>query len=431
MTLFKNSRPLGSFSEIRKQAVDLAHTPLGNYLLDSCEYGGPIARSSNVFTTCFEESICEVLDWAAQSAKVFVDIGANIGYHSVRISPFVDAVYAIEPSNPLSELLKINAKLCDIRNISAYQYALSDRNGEFLGSTDGPLWTHANDRASVITFDTFAAKVVFPHGPYLIKIDVDGYEGKVIEGMASFLAENGNWTEIIVEITPSLMAKFGSSPETLFKILEGIGYRVYQIDTHFGGVVRELNSPADICGKEANCLVTKNGPANVHSPYLFCNKKRRIVNAIDSEEPYEKVLEQIRTMQNPIFEDQYLRFLAITRGVVLPSEIDAGVLANFPAYLLRKGWTAYFQEEIDSARAYFDQTKKEGNAFFNDLAQVGLLRLERRGWNRPKRSWRQTLSHVMKGKSPLLDPDKSIAIQARLLDPLYFWRKNHLYYLFQ
>jgi len=76
----------------------------------------------------FEEDYLNLISKFISVNKIKIrnvlDIGANIGNHSIFFSKFSEMVYSFEPSTKAFELLKINVKN---KNIKIFKYGLSDR----------------------------------------------------------------------------------------------------------------------------------------------------------------------------------------------------------------------------------------------------------------------------------------------------------------
>ena len=118
-----------------------------------------------------------------------LDIGANIGNHSIFFSNLFERVYSFEP-NPLTfEILKINSRYASrIKNIKTYKIGISDKNGTvyFLNNPTNNgnssiisereyNKSHENAfKIEVISLDD--AKFLDGIKIGLIKIDVEGYE---------------------------------------------------------------------------------------------------------------------------------------------------------------------------------------------------------------------------------------------------------------
>lgn len=120
---------------------------------------------------------------------VAFDIGAHIGYYSRLLSPLVDTVYAFEPEPNNFALLVKNTER--YKNVVPINMAVSDQTGmqDFFLVKDS-TFRHSLvnegdcERISVDTtsLDLFA-KLKNISNVSFIKIDVEGYEEKVLEGM--------------------------------------------------------------------------------------------------------------------------------------------------------------------------------------------------------------------------------------------------------
>lgn len=119
---------------------------------------------------------------------VVLDIGANIGTHSVKMAKLAKNLLAFEPLRQSYTLLKENLRLNGCTNAIAYEYALSDSaytteyklvEGTNIGGStllDDHL-APTTESIDVITLDSLSLNQVD-----FIKMDVEGYEAKVIIG---------------------------------------------------------------------------------------------------------------------------------------------------------------------------------------------------------------------------------------------------------
>ncbi|HEX9240421.1 MAG TPA: FkbM family methyltransferase [Candidatus Bathyarchaeia archaeon] len=170
--------------------------------------------------------------------KIAFDIGAYHGQYAKLFSKRFDQVYAFEPDREAAEFLSS----LRLSNVLIYQMALSDRNGdELLYRYDGlfcpgimetfelNMNTEKGDgqyngvnpvKVRATTYDSFA-----PHLPVdLVKIDVEGAEFKVLEGMKqAFL--NRQVRRIIVELH-----NMDREKELYFR-LTNYGFNPYWIDS--------------------------------------------------------------------------------------------------------------------------------------------------------------------------------------------------------
>ena len=147
----------------------------------------------------------DFLDHAArvQSAKqpivTFLDIGANVGQHSLFMSTRCQRVIAFEPNPDVANRLKINCEANGLTNVEIHLIALGSEDGTaVLGSG---LPANSGSRSLAWSMDkTQDLMIQVRHaGRYLsseeillnkidiIKIDVEGFEKSVFSAMAALL----------------------------------------------------------------------------------------------------------------------------------------------------------------------------------------------------------------------------------------------------
>ncbi|MCO5167990.1 MAG: FkbM family methyltransferase [Planctomycetes bacterium] len=144
----------------------------------------------------------EVWDAAAtllQPGDVVWDIGAHVGTFSVLAAadPRVAVIHAFEPDPETAEVLRLNASL-NAPKINIHQFALGDEPGsgtlhEGPGANTGlSSLVAAGGRAARVvrcdTVDRLVFDVALP-APALVKIDVEGWEERVLRGARRLLAE--------------------------------------------------------------------------------------------------------------------------------------------------------------------------------------------------------------------------------------------------
>jgi FkbM family methyltransferase len=143
----------------------------------------------------FESELTEVIKRMMQPQDVFVDIGANFGWHSLNALsnyPMVQ-VHAFEPSKRMFELLKRSLDVNGYRNrCSCERVALSDRCGTSKLKTFSELdpmhaslyaladWEFQEEDVDLETLDSRAESFSSPVN--VIKCDVEGGERDVLLG---------------------------------------------------------------------------------------------------------------------------------------------------------------------------------------------------------------------------------------------------------
>jgi FkbM family methyltransferase len=132
-----------------------------------------------------------------RSPVTFFDIGANLGQHSLFLSRQVDAVHAFEPSLRAGERLRANAERNGLANIVVHPVALGDEDATgtlgsgFPGNSGSRSlsWTLPGQPTEPVTV-RHAGGYFAEHGlPRidLMKLDVEGYESRVLAGLAERL----------------------------------------------------------------------------------------------------------------------------------------------------------------------------------------------------------------------------------------------------
>lgn len=130
----------------------------------------------------------------------FYDVGANIGHHSLFMSSHADRVFAFEPFAPVRDRMARKLSHAGVRNVETFPVALGNRNqtGVFHPPTGanqgtGTLGDMLPDNVSaesisvqVVRGDDFLAARNLPPIS-LLKMDVEGYEVNVLEGLRETL----------------------------------------------------------------------------------------------------------------------------------------------------------------------------------------------------------------------------------------------------
>jgi FkbM family methyltransferase len=176
--------------------------------------------------------ICKAISDLGQG-DVFVDVGANIGYFSFLASKKVGRsgkVFSFEPSIREFKRLKHGKSLNHAENLDLYNIALSDTEGfvelsvsEYHTGTN-QLVANSSKTSLVETIPCARLENIIPHKPIgLLKVDVEGAEMKILRGCAGLL-EKKLIKQLVVEITPSYLERFGDTKEELYAFLANYEY---------------------------------------------------------------------------------------------------------------------------------------------------------------------------------------------------------------
>ena len=180
---------------------------------------------------------------------LFVDVGANVGSYSVRLSSHFTRVYAFEPNPNVLPALRKRIEDKARHNITIFQMALSDTDGQaefyldahegFTGSAEtlmpifkynpgpelgtGPAHTYVGKKSVTVNTATYDNKI--QDLADLVKIDVEGAEFRVLKGARKAL-EHRRIRNIMVELHDK------DAKEELYEILGGYGFKLKQLDPH-------------------------------------------------------------------------------------------------------------------------------------------------------------------------------------------------------
>lgn len=176
--------------------------------------------------------------WLAFLAKDFkntaaLDIGANIGNHSLYFSDHFKQVYAFEPNARTYDLLNFNAGL--VNNIKTFNYGLSNTACTAELSTEAKnIGASKITTTSIVQTDAQSKQSIdlkvldqlditdFPIK--LIKIDVEGHEFEVLSGAKEVIAKHQP-----IVLFEQLIQEFMDGETPTISLLKSYGYQHFAI----------------------------------------------------------------------------------------------------------------------------------------------------------------------------------------------------------
>ena len=189
---------------------------------------------------------------ALRPGDTFIDVGGNVGMVTLLAARCVGEtgrVHTFEP-NPvafarLSEHVRINS----LGNVHLHNMGLGDEPGEFtltvVGNHTGvgtlaPV-VRANGKAWVTTHMALVARgddalSDLPAVPLVMKIDVEGFECRVLKGFRNLLS--GRRALVVTETVDVHLQRAGTSKAELFTVMQGYGYRPFALSTGRSGLNR-------------------------------------------------------------------------------------------------------------------------------------------------------------------------------------------------
>ncbi len=203
----------------------------------------PVHRSIYVAGHHEKEVAC-ILERVTQPGDVFVDIGANIGWHTLALlvkRPDVCMAYAFEPVQRNFDclLLGIRANQCNNR-CEARMSAVGSSNGsmrlrkfeglDLMHTSAYPLadLPYEEEEVTLVTLDS--ATKTFVAVPNVIKCDVEGGERGVLRGATALLGgKYGTPPLWFMEANYETSAMAGYFPSELIECAGQFGYKAYTI----------------------------------------------------------------------------------------------------------------------------------------------------------------------------------------------------------
>jgi len=188
----------------------------------------------------YEPSESMVMNVLASGARCILDVGANIGYHALRLARREPQaiIHAFEPLPTSFDYLQRNVALNQLGNqVRVYSHGLSDTNGSvnfFIAPENGvnaslKNVSHREDSQQIVgltmTMDDWARN----HNarPDYIKIDVEGAELLVLSGARNTLAKDR--PKLFTELLRKWSAAFDYHPNAVLNLLAGFGYQCWAV----------------------------------------------------------------------------------------------------------------------------------------------------------------------------------------------------------
>jgi len=144
--------------------------------------------------------------------SVVVDVGANIGYYTLLAAKIAKKVYAFEPDKEAFEILKKNVEGNHLKNVVLFNKAVGSENKKVgvvrnKNNFGDSRVVKGNDIECVRLDEVIKEKVD------LVKIDVQGYEIEVLEGM-----KNMRVPILLVEIDQKNIKKLNTKYKYVWSI---------------------------------------------------------------------------------------------------------------------------------------------------------------------------------------------------------------------
>ncbi len=163
----------------------------------------------------------------AEPGMNVVEIGANIGWYSVLLAKRIGrlgSLICFEPHLGNTALLRDNLEIngvlghctlrheavCDRNGTTVFQRLSRHRGSGTIIALENIDLSPLGDRPEAVTVDTIRLDDAIPAGTRvdLMKIDAEGAEAAIFDGMSRIIAENPD-IRLIIEVSPTTLSKQG------------------------------------------------------------------------------------------------------------------------------------------------------------------------------------------------------------------------------
>lgn len=200
----------------------------------------------------YEADFSQLLLTTVRPGDCVWDVGANVGYYTTRLAARVGpegCVVAFEPVT--ATFARLQAAVASLNNVllqpialgrvtESVCIALDDAAGGGLNSLinrDPQDGSQPRETVSVFRADEAMSRFALPR-PAVVKIDVEGFEEDVLDGMRAIL-ESRCCRALFCEVHFALLEKRGyrQAPARIVSLLTDLGYSVKWVDpSHIAAV---------------------------------------------------------------------------------------------------------------------------------------------------------------------------------------------------
>jgi FkbM family methyltransferase len=198
----------------------------------------------------YEQFSLDLIDRLVKPGSTVLDIGSHYGIYSLLSARKAGKVYAFEPVRENYEILRRNIGDNNLKNIQAFNEAISDEDGsaEFnipWASDSAGFYEHPNaESMKKVTVKT--ARIdseITAKNISFIKIDTEGHELHVLDGLQETLRNNKQAT-MLIELNPECLTNASSSAESLIEKIISLGYDIFALHEATRDMVRvTLDTP--------------------------------------------------------------------------------------------------------------------------------------------------------------------------------------------
>jgi FkbM family methyltransferase len=208
-----------------------------NFALDLSDYA-----SCMMFYGVFSQALIRLLKTVVRAGDSVIDVGAQLGYISSHLARLVGPsgrVHSFEPDPNALSRLRAGVQANGHEWIKIFPIAVGSEEGEIdfyvsptLGWSTALSDTHLTGLSQIkvrcASLDRLAANGEIKRPVSLVKIDVEGYECAVLDGMKQLMFEDR--PSVVAEINPTLLSANRKTPVDILSRFIESGYRVHRLE---------------------------------------------------------------------------------------------------------------------------------------------------------------------------------------------------------
>lgn len=195
---------------------------------------GMVSATGNIYCGLMEYEDMGFVMHLLRPGDVFCDIGANVGIFTVIAAGVSGAhVVAVEPVPTTADALEENVHLNRLSDLVRIErVVIGDKEGSAHFRIDGGTSNHVSDE--VIEGKTLdlpmqtLSQVMAGQVPYLIKVDVEGFEWPVLKSAEAVLSDPA--CQVLIVETNGSGVRYDIPDEQVGGYLEGMGFKPHTYD---------------------------------------------------------------------------------------------------------------------------------------------------------------------------------------------------------
>lgn len=224
-----------------------AHTRFGAVIEGEMQDG---IISNLYFFGVHEPGLTLVFQTLLRPGDVCIDIGANVGAHTLLAASLVGAqgeVHAIEASPTIFARLQHNIARNHADQVRLYNVAVTDKAGPVTVFLHGARNSGATTILQDVADERAAGSEATIHGDtldailpadavaraVLIKIDVEGAEWLVLQGMRALLPRLRPECVVLIELNDDALARFGRTAADVMALFAETGHVPFEIANRY------------------------------------------------------------------------------------------------------------------------------------------------------------------------------------------------------